>query len=159
MRLKTSRAVFQCPRCAKELSPTSGTIFHKSRLPLTIWFQAMHLMITSPEGISARELQRQLHLRSYRAAWFLAQKIRTAMTFRREAPLWKEAQVHPRFVTRQGKSNRRGLAHGWSSKYHHAYAAESAYRAAGAEQIGRAFERLLAVCLAHPPATLRDIKA
>jgi len=93
MHFKRSRSVFQCHRCAKELSPTAGTIFHKSKLPLTSWFQAMHIMIQSSENVSARELQRRLNLRSYRAAWLLAQKIRTAMTLGREAMLYKTTVI------------------------------------------------------------------
>ena len=157
MGLKAARSVFQCPRCGKQLSPTSGTIFHKSRLPLKAWFQAMHWMLTSPEGISALELQKRLHLRSYRAAWLLTHKIRAVMLSGDEALPWGEAKDHWRFIAR-GRA-RPGTPHGWSSKYHRAYAAEFAYRARRAPNMRKAFDQLLADCIARTRATLGEIKA
>ena len=36
------RGLYQCNRCKKQTSPTAGTIFHATKLPL-IWFAAIHL--------------------------------------------------------------------------------------------------------------------
>ena len=38
--------------------PTSGTIFANSSTPLRKWFQAIHMMATSRNGVAALELGR-----------------------------------------------------------------------------------------------------
>ncbi|WP_416384571.1 transposase [Roseovarius sp. Pro17] len=35
--LKT-RSVFECRACKRQFSCKAGTVFHRSRIPLTIWF-------------------------------------------------------------------------------------------------------------------------
>ena len=54
-------------------------MFHKSRLPMRKWFWAIFLMATSKKGMSMLYLQRQLGIKSYRAAWLMGHKIRHAM--------------------------------------------------------------------------------
>ena len=51
---------------------------HRTRLALTGWFWAAHLMATHSNGMSARQLEDQLGL-TYRTAWLLAQKLRRSM--------------------------------------------------------------------------------
>lgn len=58
---------------------TAGTVMHGSKLPLTVWFWAAYLMATHSNGISARQLGRQLGLGSYKSAWLLCAKLRRAM--------------------------------------------------------------------------------
>ena len=41
------RGLYQCNRCKKQTSPTAGTIFHATKLPLTLWFQGCSTLITS----------------------------------------------------------------------------------------------------------------
>ena len=50
------RGLYQCNRCKKQTSPTAGTIFHATKLPLTLWFAAIHLIVTAKNGISSVEL-------------------------------------------------------------------------------------------------------
>ena len=54
------RGLYQCNRCKKQTSPTAGTIFHATKLPLTLWFAAIHLIVTAKSGISSVELGRRL---------------------------------------------------------------------------------------------------
>jgi hypothetical protein len=54
------KRLFQCMACSAQTSARVGTIFHKSRTPLTKWFIAMHLMTGSKNDIAALELVRQL---------------------------------------------------------------------------------------------------
>ena len=70
---------FECAGCRRQTSATAGTILHASKLPLTVWFWAAYLMATHSNGISALQLQKQLGIGSYRSAWLLAHKLRTAM--------------------------------------------------------------------------------
>ena len=43
---------------------------HRTKLPLTVWFWAAHLMATHSNGMSARQLEDQLGL-TYKTAWLL----------------------------------------------------------------------------------------
>lgn len=61
------------------ISPLAGTIFHKSRTPLTLWFHAIFLFYVSKNGISAAELSRQLGM-TYKCAFRIGHQIRKAMT-------------------------------------------------------------------------------
>ncbi len=67
-----------CASCARQTSPTAGTVLHKARVPLRGWFLAMWLACTQKTGLSAKGLQRASGLRSCKTAWLL-QKLRSAM--------------------------------------------------------------------------------
>lgn len=77
-----SKRAFGCRSCRKQIYITAGTMFDKSRLPLRKWFWAIFLMATSKKGASMLYLQKQLGIKSYRAAWLMGHKIRQAMTYR-----------------------------------------------------------------------------
>ncbi len=79
---KKNSFVFECRTCRKQTSPTAGTLFHKSRIPLLKWFWAIFLMSTSKKGVSMLYLQQQLGIKSYRAVWLMGHKIRHAMLSR-----------------------------------------------------------------------------
>ena len=70
---------FSCGGCARKVSVTSGTIFHGTRTPLTSWFAAVWYMTSQKNGVSALGLQHVLGLGSYRTAWTMVHKLRTAM--------------------------------------------------------------------------------
>jgi hypothetical protein len=74
--------LFECYECGWQTSATAGTIFHKSRIPLRKWFWALFLMATSSKGVSMRNLQKHLRIKSYRAVWLMGHKIRHAMMHR-----------------------------------------------------------------------------
>ncbi len=71
--------LYQCLGCGKQFSATSGTIFHDSHLPLSKWFMAVALICNAKKGLSARQVQRDLGIGSYRTAWYLCHRIRKAM--------------------------------------------------------------------------------
>jgi len=70
--------LFQCGACKKQFSPTSGTIFNDTHLPLTKWFMAIAMICEAKKGMSACQLQRHLGV-NYRTAWHLCHRIREAM--------------------------------------------------------------------------------
>lgn len=72
------RKSYAC-KCGYQVSPTEGTIFHKSSTPLTLWFHAIFLMSQSKNGVAAKELERQLGV-TYKCAWRMARQIRLLMT-------------------------------------------------------------------------------
>src|SRR5437588_1378576 len=65
--------------CHNQFTPTSGTIFHDTHLPLIVWFHAIALMLNARKGISAKQLQRDLGIGGYKTAWYLNHRIREAM--------------------------------------------------------------------------------
>ena len=75
----TRRGQLFCAACKRQTSATAGTVLHGSRVPLRGWFLALWLACTQKTGLSAAGLQRALGLGSYRTAWLLLQKLRTAM--------------------------------------------------------------------------------
>jgi len=77
------RPIFQCNNCHHQTSLTSGTIFAATKLDLTIWFLAIHLITQAKTGISALALQRQLGV-SYNTAWSIKHKIMQVMKERED---------------------------------------------------------------------------
>jgi transposase-like protein len=77
--LDTKAWTYECAKCRRQTSVTAGTVMHGSKLPLTVWFWAAYLMATHSNGISARQMWRQLGLGSYKSAWLLCAKLRRAM--------------------------------------------------------------------------------
>jgi hypothetical protein len=47
------RAVCQCNRCKRQVGLTAGTVFHWTKLPLTIWFLAISHLTQSKGGMSS----------------------------------------------------------------------------------------------------------
>lgn len=72
--------------CRYQFSVTAGTVFHDSHLPLWKWFLAIYLIGESKKGISAKQLQRTLGV-SYKTAWYLGHRIRSAMEDDAPVPL------------------------------------------------------------------------
>ena len=75
---KTRKGLYKCRACRKQFTVTVGTVFEDSRIPLSKWLLALHLMASSKKGISAHQLHGNLGL-SYKAAWFMAHRLRYAM--------------------------------------------------------------------------------
>jgi transposase-like protein len=87
-----SRAKWHCYRCRYQFSVTAGTLFHGSHLPVWKWFVAVHLMLSTPNGVSANGLRRTLG-GSYKTAWFAAHRVRAAMRGRAQGD-FKRAHLH-----------------------------------------------------------------
>ena len=49
----TTRQLFQCNRCKKQLRLTAGTVFQDTKLPLVTWFAAIYHLTQSKGGISS----------------------------------------------------------------------------------------------------------
>lgn len=72
------RKCYACAWCGYQIHPIAGTIFHKSSTKLTDWFHALFLFSASKNGVSAKELERQLGV-TYKTAWRIAKQIRQLM--------------------------------------------------------------------------------
>ena len=68
-----------CPKCGKEITLTSGTVMHASKLPLMYWFTAIHLITSTKKTFSAKEMQRQLGHKRYQPIWEMMHKLRSVM--------------------------------------------------------------------------------
>jgi transposase-like protein/predicted RNA-binding Zn-ribbon protein involved in translation (DUF1610 family) len=73
------RGLSWCPACNYQASVTAGTLFHDTRKPLRLWFEAMWHVTNQKPGVSALGLQRALGLGSYQTAWTWLHKLRRAM--------------------------------------------------------------------------------
>lgn len=81
MKGKSTRpGLYKCRPCRKPFTATMGTVYERSHIPLHKWLLATHLMCSSKKGMSAMQLFRTLGFGSYRTAWFMAHRIREAMT-------------------------------------------------------------------------------
>ena len=78
------RPLFQCNGCHRQTSVTAGTLFARTKLPLTTWFLAIYLISQAKTGLSALALRRQLGV-GYPTAWLVHHKIMCAMAEREDA--------------------------------------------------------------------------
>lgn len=76
---QTKRGLYQCKKCRRQTSITAGTIFHDSRKPMVLWFEAMWHITSQKFGANALGLQRVLSLGSYHTAWKWLHKLRRVM--------------------------------------------------------------------------------
>lgn len=81
--------VFQCSDCRTQTTLTEGTIFHSSKLPLTIWFQAMFFLTQTKNNVAILELRRLMGI-SYRAAWRIKHKLMQVMYEREQFTVLSE---------------------------------------------------------------------
>ena len=91
----TRPGLFKCreKECRKPFTATMGTLYERSHIPLHKWLLATHLMCASKKGVSALQLHRMLGFGSYKTAWFMAHRIREAMTDTKPGPLGGENKV------------------------------------------------------------------
>jgi transposase-like protein len=77
---------WQCAQCGPgantgyRFSHLTGTIFENTNKPLKDWFRVAHLMLVSKKGMSALQIYRYMGFGSYKTAWLMCHKIRTALT-------------------------------------------------------------------------------
>ncbi len=70
---------WRCAGCDRRVSATAGTIFHRTRTPLTVWLAAAWHLTSSKVGISATQLRREMELGSYQTAWAMLHRYRQVM--------------------------------------------------------------------------------
>lgn len=74
----SKRRAYACAQCGHHVYPCAGTIFQDSRTPLTLWFYAIYLFVTTRHGVSGKELERQLGV-TYKCAYRMGNQIRHLM--------------------------------------------------------------------------------
>lgn len=111
--LLNTNKLYQCYRCHRQTSLTSGTIFADTKLPLTTWFLALFLVTQTKNGISALELKRLLGV-SYCTAWSINHKLMQVMKERDDSqPLAGIIQLDDAYWggERHGGKRGRGAPH------------------------------------------------
>ena len=69
---------FRCRTCRKDFSVTTGTLLHRTHLPLSKWAIAFYLFATNLKGVSSMKLHRDLGI-TQKTAWYMAHRIRQMM--------------------------------------------------------------------------------
>src|SRR5271166_1197155 len=95
--------------CRQQFSPTSGTLFADTHLPLIVWFHAIGLVLNAKKGISAKQLQRDLGIGGYKTAWYLLHRIRESMAEANPKPLGGTVEIDETYVG--GKVKGKGVAY------------------------------------------------
>ena len=98
---------FWCAYCQRRVSVTAGTIFHRTRTPLMIWFAAAWYMTSAKNGVSAKTLHKLLNFGSYQTAWTMLHRFRSAMVRPGRDLLTGEVEVNEIFIGGL-KSGKRG---------------------------------------------------
>jgi transposase-like protein len=70
--------MYQCKACRQQFTVTVGTVFERSKVPLTKWLAALFLLTSSKKGVSAHQIHRSLGV-TYKTAWFMMHRLREAM--------------------------------------------------------------------------------
>jgi transposase-like protein len=106
--------LWYCAACNGQFTATVGTVFERSKIPLTKWWLAMHLLGSSKKGISSHQLHRSLGV-TYKTAWFMTHRIREAMRIGGLAPMGGAGsivEIDETFIGRKpGMPIKRGTNH------------------------------------------------
>ncbi len=104
---QASRGRLACPHCRHLTTVSAGTIFDKTRTPLTTWFEAAWHVSTAKNGMSAKTLERTLGTK-YRVAWTMLQRFRVAMVDAERKQLSGTVEVDETLIGGAKKGGKRG---------------------------------------------------
>lgn len=74
-----TRRLEQCRSCRYQASVTAGTIFHRTRKPLRVWFLGIFFLARHKKGISSLQFQKDAGIGNYQTAWTMMHKLRSAL--------------------------------------------------------------------------------
>jgi len=109
------RNQYDCDACRYQFSVTAGTVFNDSHLPLWKWFLCTYLLCESKKGMSANQLSRTLGI-SYKTAWYLCHRIRSAMREVNPEPLGGVIEMDETFVGGRSRTRVNGDRRGHHAK-------------------------------------------
>jgi transposase-like protein len=78
--------LYYCNECKGQFTVTVGTVFERSKVPLTKWWMAARMMNSGKNGVSAHEIHRTVGV-TYKTAWFMMHRLREAMTDAKPGPM------------------------------------------------------------------------
>lgn len=108
--------LYYCGNCEGQFTVTVGTVFERSKIPLTKWWMAAHMFNSGKNGVSAHEIHRTLGV-TYKTAWFMMHRLREAMNELNPAPMGGEGQKIQADETYYGNSSKR--AKGYKKGHRH----------------------------------------
>jgi transposase-like protein len=103
---------FECSGCHTRTSTTAGTIFDRTRTPLTVWFNACWLFASGKDGISALSLKRTLEIGSVQTAWMILHRLRSVLVRPGRERLTGTVEVDETFIGGEEPGLRGGRARG-----------------------------------------------
>ena len=103
---------FMCTVCGHRTSVTAGTIFDRTRTPLSVWFTACWLFATAKDGTSALGLQRALEIGSYQTAWAMLHRLRSVLVAPGRDRLMGTVEVDETYIGGEETGLRGGRAKG-----------------------------------------------
>ena len=101
-----------CAACSCRTSVTAGTIFDRTRTPLTVWFMACWLFASGKDGISALSVKRTLKIGSYQTAWAMLHRLRSVLVRPGRERLSGVVEVDETYIGGLEKGLAGGRAHG-----------------------------------------------
>lgn len=106
--------LWKCVDCRDQFTVTVGTVFERSKIPLSKWLMAVYLLCSSKKGMSSHQLHRMLGI-TYKSAWFMTHRIREAMKTGFAGKMGGNGSVVEADETfygrKDGKPKRRGYGH------------------------------------------------
>jgi hypothetical protein len=105
---RTNRGLWCCQHCGAQTSITAGTIFHRTRKPLRLWFRTMWHITTQKYGANALGLRRVVEPGCYETSWQWLHKLRRAMVRPGRDRLSGYIQVDETYVGGHKKGGKRG---------------------------------------------------
>jgi len=107
--------LLRCSTCQHKASVIAGTIFHGTRKPLKLWFQAIWYVTSQKFGGNALGLKRVLGLNSYQTAWSWLHKMRRAMVIPGRSLLSGRVEVDETLIGGKDQGGKRGRGAGKKS--------------------------------------------
>jgi transposase-like protein len=75
----SERRVWRCRSCKRQFSVITNTVMHGTKLPIRVWLMVLFELVSSKNGVAAREIERKYGVAG-RSAWFMLHRIREAMS-------------------------------------------------------------------------------
>ncbi len=95
--LVASRRAFSCQHCGSQTSPTKGTIFARSRVPLPDWFYTIFQFAKTRTGIAAKQIEREIGV-SYPTALRMCNAIREVLEQRLDEKMTGTVEVDETYM-------------------------------------------------------------
>jgi transposase-like protein len=108
--------LYYCNECKGQFTVTVGTVFERSKVSLTKWWMAAHMLNACKNGVSAHEIHRTLGV-TYKTAWFMMHRLREAMNELKPGPMGGSGQIVEADETYYGNTSKR--AKGYKKGHSH----------------------------------------
>jgi transposase-like protein len=98
--------LYYCNACKGQFTVTVGTLFERSKVPLTKWWMAARMFNSGKNGVSAHEIHRTLGV-TYKTAWFMMHRLREAVNVLNPGAMGGEDETAQMDETYTGNTSKR----------------------------------------------------